>query len=158
MDQRDVGALQQLHGDLATRPGRLLLLVGQGAEQLAEAVGHAWDAPLTSVGGIFAADNGATATELADLVVAGGSVFIDIDVLFWEPGLQLEVLSLFRRAAHLRPVAVLWPGEIERRQVRYSEAGRPDFYEAELDGVAVLRPTPDVFGDEPSYTMELVGP
>jgi hypothetical protein len=148
--------LSALRGDVASRPGRLLLLAGPGAVGLAKDLAAAWDGQLTSLGRRFA-DLGSESSADPSALLDGGSIFMDIDVLFWEPNFRLEILAFLRSVARKRPVAFVWPGEIKGGVAGYSETGRNDFYEATLEDAIVLRVRPDAYAGEPAYTMEQVG-
>lgn len=146
-----------LPGGLAWKPGPVLLIVGDGADRIASLIAEHAGSPVVSLGSRVAdaLDRGGD-IDPAELLT-DGSVFTDLDVLFWEPGLHADVAALLSRVAKRRPVAVVWPGAITGGVVRYSEPGRRDFYEKRLDDAIVLRPKVDSYPDEAPYTMEYVG-
>ncbi len=148
-------SLRALNRDLANRPGRLLLLVGEDREVLAHAVAAAWGTQIDSAAERYVA-LGTSVVDPRQLINDAG-VVADLDVLFWEPTYHLEIQTFLRGVARSRPVAFVWPGEIDGTTARYSEPGRRDFYEAELEDAIVLRARHGTFGDEPVYTMETVG-
>lgn len=146
-----------LPGGLVWKPGRVLLIVGDGAERIGILIAEHVGSQVVSVGR-RAADALAGGRDIDPVeLFAGGEVFTDLDVLFWESGLHADVAAVLSRAAKNRPLAVIWPGTVAGGVVRYSEPGRKDFYEKRLDDVIVLRPKVDSYPDEPPYTMELVG-
>lgn len=148
--------MHDLRDSLAARPGSLLLLAGRGADQLAIDLAGAWATKVVSVGQLAAGMLDHRRTVDVSRLVSNGSVFTDLDVLFWEPALHLEVLTLLRQTAKRRPVAFVWPGSITRAIARYSEPGRRDFYESNLRDAFVIRPKPDAYPGETPYTMETV--
>jgi hypothetical protein len=146
-----------LPGGLVWKPGPVLLIVGDGADRVASLIAERAGSSVVSVGSRAAHALAHGGNIDPAKLLEDGSVFADLDVLFWEPGLHADVAAILSRAARSRPVAVIWPGAVTGGVVSYSEPGRKDFYEKRLDDVIVLRPKVDSYPDEPPYTMELVG-
>lgn len=145
--------LSTLRDQLHAYAGRLLLIEGPGADGLAVRLAKAWGSEVVSVGAVAASNEGAGPEGW----LADGAVFADLDVLFWRPGLNLEVVSALRQAAKRRPCAFVWPGSITGSTASYSEPGRRDFYEATLDNTMVLRARPDAYAGDAPCTVEMVG-
>jgi hypothetical protein len=145
-----------LRAELSNSPGRLLFLVGDGADGLASDLARVWDGTIASVGGCVASAEERSVLLDAAALVAAGDILTDLDAIFWEPALHLEVLTLLRGVARRRAVAVVWPGAFDRGVLRYSEPGRRDFYEARLEDAIVLKARAGTYPGEVPYTMERV--
>jgi hypothetical protein len=138
---------------LDDRPGTMVLFVGEGADMLAAELASDWGTEVVSVGSRFAADEEVSAAILLN----DGRVFTDLDVLFW-PAFRVEVLALLRSAVKRGSAAFVWPGAIEGGVARYSEPGRPDFYEGALGRVLVVRSQPNALPGDLPYTTEWTRP
>ena len=148
----DSSDLLDLRRDLAARQGRLLLLVGSGTDRLASDLARSWDQPVTSIGQQLAALEPGARPDLSAILT--GSVFTDLDALFWSLTFNLEVLTLMRGVARRQPAAFAWPGVVQSGVASYSAPGRRDHYEATLEDALVLRVRPDAYAGETPYTME----
>jgi hypothetical protein len=86
--------------------------------------------------------------------LAKAEFLVDLEVLF-SSELKTDPLRLLASLAKAHPIVAVWPGEIGGGRVRYSEAGRADYYESQLpDGAIVLRATSATFPDELPYDLE----
>lgn len=151
---RPGGMTSALRDELAARPGTLVLLVGEGAETLADEIARDWQAAVVSVGSIAASSFETGTVPAVASLVGDASVLEDLDVLFWRPELRVDVLAVLRAAARRHPVAAVWPGTIKGSRVRYSAPGRRDFYEGALETEIVLRTERDWYPGEMTFKRE----
>jgi hypothetical protein len=148
--------MMDLRALMTSPPSTMALLVGEGADKLAVDVATALGGQVVSIGGRFAEANGEVtpdATRLFD----DGSVFTDLDVLFWAPAFHLEVMTLLRQITKSRSAAFVWPGTITDGIARYSEPGRHDMYEAPVERAVILRVKAEALPGDAHYTTEWVG-
>jgi hypothetical protein len=141
--------------ELRAWPGRLALVVDEGAQSVAERIALAWETQPLPVGRLLTTSAEQPSLDQIREQVADGEVFIDLEILF-SPELQLDVLGLFRRLARSRPRIYAWPGRIEGAHASFSALSRRDRYEGALSDAIVLRARPARFPDEVPYEIERI--
>jgi hypothetical protein len=89
-------------------------------------------------------------------ILSDHRLFIDIEVLFWQPWLNLDPIGLFHSLSRHSglPVLAEWPGTINRNEATYSAPGRQDYFRASMTDVVILRPRERLFPDEAPFTLE----
>lgn len=144
----------ELVRELETHRGRLALVeqtpeTGRVVSAFSELLGSP-----VNVGLVVTEEPLVTADEVVDRLV-GAPLLVALDVLFWRPWLPLDPLKVLRRLARQRPpIVAVWPGSLTGHSLAYSASGRPDFFEAELEDVVVLRPIAVTFPDQVPYEEE----
>jgi hypothetical protein len=145
----------RLMNELATRPGRLALVVdGEKGDGLVARLAALADEAVTLVGAMIVQHRPITG-ESFERRLSDASILVDIEILF-EPKLELDPIQLLRNLARRKPRLALWPGQIVGGLASYSELGRGDWYESRLENAIVLRPTASQFPDEVPYTAERI--
>jgi hypothetical protein len=144
-----------LWGILSRRPGSFALVHGEQRLEGVNAIAEAASAEVTKLGFTWVAESPGNMRD-ATAMLRGKPVLADIDILFW-PDVAVDPLRFFASLARRAPLVVEWPGEIKSGRVRYSEPGRPDFYEATLPSEAVVvQGVSTTFPDELPYEVERI--
>lgn len=148
---------EALLSELAASPGRLALTVGNSSESTIAAFAQLLGCEPVSVGrSVTAGDPPATVDALL-ATLSGAQLLVDLEVLFWQPWLRLNPISLLRTIARRgMPIVSQWPGTAAGRTVAYSMPGRRDYYSATLDDAVLLRHLDRIFPDEVPYTVERI--
>lgn len=95
--------------------------------------------------------------ETAFLDRLGSSRFlVDLPALLWPPIWKVDPMRFLGRLAKRRGVLAHWPGTAHNRRLTYSSPERPDYFDAPLVGVILLRCQTTRFPDEPPYLIERV--
>ena len=97
----------------------------------------------------------ASASELAARL-ADASLLFDLEVICWRPGLRIDPVRFLRNLATTRGVVALWPGSISGDRATFSAPGRTDHVDADIGGIAVLRPLTTHFPDQVPFTIERI--
>jgi hypothetical protein len=145
----------ELIGELRAHPGRLALApAGRGLDDGLEAIAALLESAVTSVGLTLTTGRQPTSVEEIESRLAGESVLTDLDILFWPPLIDIDVLRLLTGLARHRPIVAAWPGRIDQARAIHSIPGRRDYFEAKLADVVVLRGRPRHFPDQTPFVME----
>lgn len=86
--------------------------------------------------------------------LAGHRMLYDLEVLCWQPWLNLDPVRLLKQLARQHGVVAVWPGSIDGRSIEFSVPGRRDHVRADTAGVNVLRPVRSQFPDEVPFILE----
>lgn len=143
--------------ELAVSPGRLALTVGNSSRSTIAAFAELLGCSPVSVGRtVTAGDPPQTVAALLS-TLSGAQLLVDLEVLFWQPWLRLDPVSILRTIARRgMPLVSQWPGTAVGRTVTYSVPGRRDYYRASLEDAVLLRPRDRMFPDEVPYTVERI--
>jgi hypothetical protein len=144
-----------LASGLRAHPGRLALApVAPGIDDSLAALARVLDTTVSRVGTTLTAGERPTCLDDIEARLAGNSVLTDLDILFWQPLLRIDVLRLLTGLARHRPIVAAWPGQIEGDRASYSRLGRRDHFEGRLTDVVILRPRPRRFPDQMPFDVE----
>lgn len=153
-DETWPGAGRQLLESLRRHPGQVALVAGRGADETVRALASVEGRDAVSVGDVLTRDAEPPPSAAVERALAGSPFLIDLDILFWRPGLQVDPMALLHRLARSGPCVAVWPGRVQGGEATYSEPGRPDHHRYPLDDVVVLRPRTQRFPDELPYRVE----
>jgi hypothetical protein len=78
----------------------------------------------------------------------------DLEVLCWQPWLNVDPLRLLKQLARRHGVVAVWPGSIQGRSIEFSVPGRRDHVRSDAVGINVLRPVRSQFPDEVPFILE----
>ena len=118
------------------------------------ALSELFGAPVTPVGREITKVHRSWSGDEVERYLTAATLLCDLDILFWRPGFDVDVLRLLRRLARNKPIVAAWPGEIVGDRAMYSRLGRRDSYEGKLADVIVLRPRPRRFPDQTPFDVE----
>jgi len=150
------GAGEELLGELHTARGRIALIRAEGSlAETTSALAHMIGEAPTRVGQLLAEHDAPPDRDVIVAALQGHRLLTDLDVLF-SPQLRVDPVALLRRITTDGPVIAVWPGRISGRRATYSEAGRPDHYDAPLSDALVLTPVSVAFPDEIPYELERI--
>lgn len=143
--------------ELAASPGRLALTVGNSSESTIAAFAQLMGCEPVSVGRKVTGGDPPPTVDALLATLSGAQLLVDLEVLFWQPWLRLNPVSLLRTLARRgMPIVSQWPGTAVGRTVGYSTPGRRDYYSAMLEDAVLLRHRDRVFPDEAPYTVERI--
>lgn len=146
---------EALLDELRASPGRVALVLNDaGADDGIDAMARLQDAPVTSVGRLLTESEPLRSLTEVRRALSQASILTDLDILFWQPWLQIDVVGLLSGLARRRPIVAAWPGHISGGQATYSRPGRRDFYQTALRDVIVLRPRARRFPDQIPFDVE----
>jgi hypothetical protein len=142
---------------MLARPGRIVLSIGaQGSEDTLAALAEVLGAHIFRVGSELIHDPAASTTGSLETRLLGHPILADIDVLFWRPMYDVDILRLLADLARRGPIVAAWPGEINGSRATYSRVGRRDFFEGRVSNAMVLRPRSRRFPDQAPFEIEYV--
>jgi hypothetical protein len=144
-----------LASELHAHPGRLALaLVAPGLDEGLDEVARLLETSVARVGLSLTSGERPMRVEDLEARLMGGTILTDLDILFWQPQLKIDVLRLLTGLARLRPIVAAWPGQIVGDRATYSRLGRRDYFEGQLTDVVVLRPRQRRFPDQTPFDVE----
>lgn len=148
---------RSLAAELRRHPGRLALaLAGPDLDEGIRALASVFGGPVTRVGAVMTRGSSPQSEDDVRSRLSEASVLTDLEILFWKPLLDLDVLRLLTRLARERPMVAVWPGRIDGRRASYSSPGRQDYFEGQLSDVVVLRPRRRRFPDQAPFELERI--
>ena len=140
---------------LRSSPGRVALVsAGATKDAVLQAMAKLQETSVVSVGGLLTESDPPRSLKELRRALAQATVLTDLDILFWQPWLQIDVVGLLSALARRQPVVAAWPGSIADGQASYSRPGRRDYYQTALRDVIVLRPIARRFPDQVPFDAE----
>lgn len=135
--------------------GRIALVVGDAASDVARRIAEAWGTEVMCVGRVLTSGDRPPTREEVLRAFDTGEVFDEIEILF-SPELALDPIDALRSMARMRPRLCVWPGTIAGRRAAFSLPGRGDRCDEQLADVVVLRARDTVFPDETPFEVERI--
>lgn len=145
--------IEDLWRELREHPGRFGVAVGERTSDTLAGIAARSGLAVLDVGRCLTVDHPDGWKSPEDLLL--GTPLLDhLEILFW-PAVPVDPLLLLGVLARRHPLVAAWPGEIEGRRARFSEPGRPDYYDQLLlPSAIVLRAVATSFPDELPYEVE----
>jgi hypothetical protein len=140
-----------------SRPGALSLIGAadrdDGLELLVSLANAMGDVPISVSQTVLGDQSCLTEREVVTRL-AEHRMLYDLEVLCWQPWLNVDPLRLLKQLARRHGVVAVWPGSIQGRSIEFSVPGRRDHVRADAVGVNVLRPVRSQFPDEVPFILE----
>lgn len=146
-------AIEDLWHEFREHPGRFGLAVGERASDTLAAIATRSSLGVLDAGRHLTVDY-PDGWRSPETLLLGHPLLNHLEVLFW-PAVPVDPLLLLGMLARRHPLIAAWPGVVEGRRARFSEPGRPDYYDQPLPPSAiVLRAVATSFPDELPYEVE----